>query len=91
MEEFKVEGRNTHLIVTYSQTSDSSCFNMRKTYKNWLLSNLFNFITFKFKYVPLYVVKNLRGYSIDDMEIIYVDEDNYIFRFDKCCKKQENN
>ena len=86
MKEFKIR-INENIIFTYSETADGSYVTMRRTYEDWLFQNLLSFFTFKFKYTPLYVCKNLEGYSINDMEVTKIDENTVILRFDKCCKK----
>lgn len=89
MREFKVR-KNENIIFNSSETADNSYMTMRRTYKGWLFQNLLNLFTFKFKYTSLYIFKNLEGYSINDMEVINIDEDTVILRFDKCCKKPED-
>lgn len=88
MREFKVE-TNEYVKVHAEATADNFYITMRRTWWSWISKNIRNLITLRFKYVPLYIMRNLEGYSMDDMEVIVVDSKTSILRFDKCCKRPE--
>ena len=89
MRDFNIS-KNDRVIVDTLDTPTGCYITLRRTLRCWLQRNLRNFLTFKFTYVPYYIIKNLAGYRITDMEVIDLNEEVTIIRFDKCCKKPED-
>lgn len=88
MREFKIS--KSDIVIGDALDTPTGCYiTLRRTLRCWLQRNLINFLTFKFTYIPYYIIKNLTGYRITDLNVIDLDESTTIIRFDKCCKRPE--